>query len=50
MTIDNNVREENLHYEFIREKLQKYQLYHQTKLTKMNNLQVKKHYLLIKAK
>ena len=32
------------------EKQQKYQLYHQVKLLDMNILQVKKYYLLIKAK
>ena len=32
------------------EKLQKYQFYHQEKLTSMNMLQVKKYYLLIKNK
>ena len=32
------------------EKLQKYKLYHQTKLISMSNLLVKKYYLLIKDK
>ena len=49
MTIDDQIRMKNRNMILI-EKLQKYQLYNQTKLISMNILHVKKYYLLIKNK
>ena len=46
MTIDEEIRDEKLQYD-IKEKQQKYQLYHQVKLMNVNILQVKKYYLLV---
>ena len=47
MTTDDQIEDEKLQMILI-EKLQKYQPYHQAKLTSMNILQVKKYYLQIK--
>ena len=47
MTIDNKIRDEKLQYD-IKEKQEKYQLYHLEILINMNILQMKKQYLLIK--
>ena len=49
MAIDNQIIDENC-IKILTEKLQKYQPYHQEKLTSTNILQVKKYYLLIKSK
>ena len=42
MTIDDEIRDEKLQYD-VKEKQQKYQLYHQVKLMNVNILQVKKY-------
>ena len=47
MTTDDKIRDAKLQYNINREAA-KYQLYHLEKLIKMNILQVKKYYLLIK--
>ena len=49
MTIQDQIRDKKYNM-ILKEKLQKYQLYHQVKLISMNILQVKKYYLLIKSK
>ena len=49
MTIDDKISDENFKI-ILKEKQQKYQHYHQVKLIKMNMLQVKKCFLLIKGK
>ena len=46
MTIDDEIRDEKLQYD-VKEKQQKYQLYHQVKLMNVNILQVKKYYMLV---
>ena len=48
MIIGDKIRDEKNNME-LTEKKQKYQNYHYVKLISMNILQVKKHYLLIKA-
>ena len=48
MAIDGKIRDENLQYDILREKQQKYQHYHLEILINKNMLQVKKYYLLIK--
>ena len=48
ITIDDIIRDKNCNMK-LREKQQKYQHYHQVKLIKMNILQMKKYYLLIKG-
>ena len=47
MTIDDKIRDEKLQYN-INRKATKMSHYHQVKLVKINILQVKKYYLLIK--
>ena len=49
MTLEDQVRDEKLQYD-IKERLQKYQLYHQVKLISMNILLVKKYCHLINSK
>ena len=49
MATDDKIKMKNDNM-ILTEKLQKYQFYHQVKLISMNNLQVKKYYLLIKDK
>ena len=49
MTIDDQIRDENLQYDINRELL-KYQLYHLTKLISMNILLAKKYHHIIKNK
>ena len=49
MTTDDKIKYEKLQYDLIRETA-KYQKYHQAKLIKMNILQTKDYYLLIKLK
>ena len=49
MTLEDQVRDEKLQYD-IKERLQKYQLYHQVKLISMIILLVKKYCHLINSK
>ena len=49
MTLEDQIRDEKLKYD-IKERLQKYQLYHQVKLINTNILLVKKYCHLINSK
>ena len=49
MAIEDQTKDEKLQYD-IKERLRKYQLYHQVKLINMNTLLVKKYYHRINSK
>ena len=50
MTIEGQIRDENLQYDINREAAKKYQPYHQAIVISMNILLLKKYYLLINSK
>ena len=50
MTIEDQIKDEKLQYDINREKLRKYQHYHQVNLININTLLVKKYYRRINSK